>query len=77
MKHYNSLECVVRKQQAKGHKCHDATEITIFIGPVLVASKICGGRYNAEQGIAEFHRNHKSFVRGDGYEAALALKLIG
>ncbi len=75
MKCHNTLECVVRPQLAKGGKCREATEIAIFIGPVLVATKVCGGRYTAEQGLAEFRRNPKSFTKAQGYEMAVALKL--
>jgi hypothetical protein len=76
MKCYNKLDCVVREQAPTSNKVKTATEIAIFIGPVLVATKVIGGRYTAEQGLAEFRRNPKTFKQHAGYETATALRLV-
>ena len=76
MKCYNKLDCVVRSQPVKSGKVKEATEIAIFLGPLLVASKVCGGRYTSEQGLAEFCRNPSSFKYEAGMEAAKGLKLV-
>jgi hypothetical protein len=75
MKCYNKLECVVRYSAGKG-RCKTATEIAIFIGPLLVAIKTMGGRYTPEQGLAEFQRNPKPFAKLGGFEMAKELKLV-
>ena len=75
MKCFNKLECVVRPQPVKGNKLKTATEIAIFIGPLLVASKVAGGSYTAVQGLAEFRRNPHTFQHFAGYEPAKALGL--
>ena len=76
MKCYNVLDCVVRSQPAKGNKMREASEIAIFLGPLLVATKVMGGRYSVQQGLAEFKRNPKSFTAQAGMEAAMGLKLV-
>jgi hypothetical protein len=76
MKCYNKLDCVVRSQPAKGNRFREATEIAIFIGPLLVATKVMGGRYTQEQGLVEFKHNPKSFTHAAGYEAAKGLRLV-
>lgn len=76
MKCYNKLDCVVRPQTPKTGKVKEATEIAIFIGPMLIASKVIGGRYTAEQGLTEFKRNPKSFKQEGALtvEQALSFK---
>lgn len=74
MKVATTLECVVRTQPARTAKVRECTEIAIFLGPLLVASKIVGGRYNVQQGLAEYRRNPKSFKHEEGMEAASSLK---
>lgn len=74
MKVATKLECVVRSQPVRGNKVRECTEIAIFLGPLLVASKVCGGRWNAQQGLAEFRKNPKSFKFEEGMEAASSLK---
>jgi hypothetical protein len=75
MKCFNKLECVVRPQPVKGNKLKTATEIAIFIGPMLVATKVAGGNYTAQQGLAEFKRLPHTFTKAVGYEPAKALGL--
>lgn len=74
MKVATTLECVVRTQPARSAKVRECTEIAIFLGPLLVASKVIGGRWNALQGMNEYRRNPKSFKHEDGMEAASSLK---
>lgn len=66
----NKLECVCRSQKANGNKATVATELAIFIGPLLVASKVVGGVYNATQGLAEYRRNPTTFKHVKGMEKA-------
>lgn len=61
MKVFNKLECVVRFTAPKSSKVKVATELAIFIGPMLIATKVVGGRYTAEQGLQEFKRLPKTF----------------
>ena len=62
MKQFN-FECVVRPQPARSSKCLVATDLAIFAGSTLVATKVVGGRWTPEQGLREFTRRAHSFVK--------------
>lgn len=76
MKCHNTLDVVIRPQPVKSNKVKAACEIAIFLGPVLVASKIVGGNWTQEQALSEFRRNPHTFNKYTGFESAQALKLV-
>jgi len=73
MKAHTQFEAVVRLQEAKSAKCRAASELTIFLGPVCVASKIVGGKWNEQQALAEFRRHPNTFDFHTEKEPALQL----
>lgn len=50
-----------------------ATEVKIWLGPLLIASKTLGGQYSQRQALDDFRRNHRDYTTHDGYEAAMKL----
>lgn len=63
---HTHLEVVLRYND---HTVKKVTEITVFLGPLMVAYKTLGGIYSEKQAIAEFKRNHTHFTRGLAYDA--------
>jgi hypothetical protein len=77
-KTFTTVEVVVRHSQPAKvrtgtRKVPVVTEISLFLGPQLLAQKNIGGFYNAEQAKAEFLRNPTTYKEGipNGRQVAL------
>lgn len=68
---HNTLTVEVRYMPGTSAKVRIATEIIVKLGPITIASKVCGGRYSQRTAMVEFQRNPQSFKKFEGYEDAM------
>lgn len=71
------LNFVVVHTKTNKPRCPVATNITVRLGDMPIATATRGGKYNKKQAEVEFHRNRKGFAPVQpGWDLAVSTKSV-